>query len=216
MIDDNYKCLVYGYIRKTFVEEYKISNIPSIIIDLLIVFSYLVFEWDLETKHENVVADNDTLSVKLASDTHIGNIYSKTILDVKAIYIFKIKVINHSCGIWGIVNQNQFANDGTVKNCTYALYAKDGHGYGGAFGYKYKTKGVTYKDYALKPGNNGESSVVEVTFNKIKGELSYKLGDENLGIAWDNIDIEKKYRFAAYISSHQESFQVIDFRIKWE
>ena len=217
-IDDTYKALVYGCIREIFMNKYGICDIPSSIVDLCIVFSCVLFEWELETKHENVIADNETLIVKLRKHQNLGNIYSKTIMDIKAVYRFKIKVTNHQCGIWGIVNQGEFANDALVKRRSYAIYAKDAFGYGGAWGYKYKSSGKSLTDkcqeYAVKPEEN--TAIVEIIFDKIKGELSYKLDGNGLGAAWSNIDIEQNYRFATYINTDRESTQLLDFQINHE
>lgn len=221
MVDENYKCFVHGYIRQRIINKYKIANIPSSIIDLCIVFSYVLFEWDLDNKHKDVIADNETFTVKVMTGKSVGNIYSKNILNAKAIYMFKMKIKNHSCGIWGIVNADQTANDPSIERKAYGLYAKDAYGYGGAFGYKYqsdpKQLNDRYGSYSDKPGGkDNKEAIVDIIFDKIKGTLSYKLDDKDLGIAWRNIDIEKEYRFATYISGDKEIAQLIDFRIKWQ
>ena len=211
MVDEKYKLFVNGYVRKEYMNKYKLSNIPSSIIDLCIIFSCLLFEWDLETKSKYMESDNDSYLVH-KSHHECANIYSKTILDTKAIYILTIKVNKHSCGIFGIVNASQHANDKEVERDTFALCGKDGFGYGGAFGYKYKTQDRKYASYADKPGPN---KIVEMTFDKIKGELSYKVDGKDCGIAWDSIDTDKMYKWAGYISSSDESFKITDFKVQW-
>ena len=206
-VDDDYKLFVHGYIREVFIEQLKISNIPSSIIDLCIVFSYLLFEWDLQTMGAYMEANEETLLVHHTKDEG-SNICSKTILDANAIYIFKIKVFLHAFGLFGITNADQFANK--LKWYCFALDAEDGYGCGGSSGWKYKSDRRQHALYASKP-----EDLVEMTFDKTKGTLSYKVDGTDYGIAWANIDIDKDYKFAAYMWSKSESFQVIDFEIKW-
>ena len=204
LIKSENKLLVHGYVHEISVKSD--VNIPSSIIDICIVFTFIIFQWDLETKCDRLQADNDTLKVTYKDGrSEEANIYSSTILSEKLIYTFKIQVFNHEYGIFGITHATSKANELTKALEAYVDY-EYGYGWGGH--YAQTIHNDCSKKYAVKPH---DKDIIEMRFDKINGTLSYKLNGTDYGIAFADIDIEIDYKFAAYMFDGDEGFQIIDF-----
>ena len=212
LIDDNHKKCVYGYIRLLIIEKYQNMNMPTIIVDIITIFSHLWFQWDLDRKSHKLTASNNSLKVWFNQVSRTGftptaNIYSSTIMDKNLIYIIKIQTFNFVCSIFGIVEAKHFANSEIIKNNSFGHHVSNAFGYGGTMGYKYKYNNI-YEKYGPILKHN---DIIEMIFDKINGTLSYKINNKYIGIAWKDIDIDLNYKFGGYMYSKKESFQIIDF-----
>ena len=204
LINNRHKKTVYGYIRQEFMQKYKDIYIPFSIIDICIVFSFMSFLWDLDTKHKDFDANNHTLQVYHSKNTSIANIYSSTIMKEKSIYVFKIKLIGFCVSIFGIVDSKCFAN--TLSDKVFAFDERNAYGFGGRYGYKYM-----YRDCTKYGDQPKRGDIIEMRFDKINGTLSYKINDKDLGVAWNGINNDLDYKFGAYACNQRDQFQIVDF-----
>ena len=110
-------------------------------------------------------------------------------------------VFKHEYGIFGITDSNSKANELTGRLEAYVDH-EYGYGWGGGWGNK------IHNDVSEKYGKGApkDKDIIEMRFDKVNGTLSYKVNETDLGIAFEDIDIEIDYKFAAYMyDKHEES-----------
>ena len=133
---------------------------------------------------------------------------SSTILDQKAIYVFKLQVFDHGGGIFGIC-PSLYKPLCTKHAKSFAETENNSYGFGGAFGLKFDKNGCYEYGESLR-----DEDIIEMRVDKVNGTLSYKVNNWYYGIAF-KIDCEFDYKFAACISFNQESFEMLNFYVDY-
>ena len=125
LVDDRTRLIVNAYIRSVFNEIDSITHIPTEIIDLGIIFFFIGFQWDIESKCPRLTANNETLTVAFkdgeGGESYASNIYSSTLIHQRAVNVLKIKTIVNELSIFGIVESHCKANDKPIVDTTWAM-----------------------------------------------------------------------------------------------
>ena len=189
-VDDRSRLIVNAYIRDVFNGIDSITHIPTEIVNVCIIFFFIGFQWDTESKCPRLTANNETLTVafKDGNGGKPSNIYSSTLIHQRAVNVLKIKTIVHEYGIFGIVESHCKANDKHIVDEPWTVKEDNVFAFGGSLGYKYKFDGNyhQYHEYGDKPNDN---DIVTMKVDMINGTISYSINEKNFDIAWKDIDI---------------------------
>ena len=205
---------VYGFIRKY-------SVLPEVLIELCLSF-YLILidEWNKEVCDESFTINNDTGELVSNGEEKWRNAFGSWIIKKGDTQTWIIKITNENpredvarAFLYGIV---QYTTQNDIekynKNETYFTDGRLEFGCGyGFFSYSGCVQSNLITDYkAYGPDTCDKNDVLSMTLDLSgnNGVLSYKLNDTPLGIAFDNIDVNKKYCMVVCVYFN-DNFQLI-------
>ena len=199
---------VFGFIRRININQ----QIPIELIQICLSF-WLSFrdKWNTEISHSSFTINNETgVIIPRPTSSYLAmNAFGSLIIEKGDIKTWKIKITNKyrlssMNGEFGIIeydtsNQSIYKRmkfsafchqDNTIPAYSYALY-------NGSL--RWTGSDVRYKAYGKKcPKNNILSMTLDLTETESKqhGHLSFELNGKSFGIAFNDIDINKKYCMA--------------------
>ena len=221
---------IYGYVRKHYPNFYQVP------VDLLKLCLAMYFgrvdEWDSELSDarynfgENKLA---TINWIAGQSNACPNAFGETVISEGDILEWKFRIAGKNAGVMhaqnkkaimiGIIEsdaeydtlQKSFAAN-SDKHDAYAYYCFNGQMWvnneqyaGGKFQY------ISHEDFDLVVTH--KMVVMTVDMTGYNGRISFKTGDDSNtidhGIAYDGIDVNKKYRMAVAMMSEDASIQII-------
>ena len=214
--NDKSKILVNGYIRNILKDVFKDKVIDETIYATILRFYYLCdyFEKFNKEIYKNTIGDGVIKCIdKHKYSTIYGNLsismneeYNK---NCKYIWTFRINKIIENCIWFGIsstyiIDQDCFCNRESSNYCI----GLDGEAWSKCDRKRYVVEGYKF--------NKGD--IIKMIINFKLKQISYFKNNENLGVIWDNIDINNniKYKMAVILGSPQviggNEIALIDFQ----
>ena len=204
--------LLFGYCREArkqlFPSNEPYYDIPSLVIYACLAFYHIKYNWDSKCIGNNCYVKGDLVLKKGSISGNSTFVLKQTISN--GIYQFKFKIINYDYAYmsyydigFGIISSKYYegakdilANDAFGEHDTGYVY----------YGSKWEKEHFNQStDYGIKCKLN---DIVTMIVDLEKNQLSYKVNEQNLGIAFDEIP-DTEYRVALYLYEKSSKVQLI-------
>ena len=206
---------VHGFFR-----IYCTHDIPDVLKQLVLSFYSIIFdEWNKDLSHQSWRINNDTGDIIATAKNGWCNAFGSLIITKGNIQTWKLRISNESVrlravffGISQIKERTESINTRLSHFCTTGWKAA-GYGFYSWTGEKQTNleSGYIRKDYG---GTWDHNDIVTMTLDMTGekdehyGVLSYKLNEEDLGPAFEKIDINGEFRLAVCVF-HLDNIQLI-------
>ena len=211
---ESHTLCVYGYVREC-CSLYKIL-IPDELIQICFVLYFIKSDcWnallgnarDFEFKNENRIA-------KQVGNNGWTNLYGSIIVRKGDIQIWKLMRccdddLIHNHGVLGIMAST---HSKTISNAYFTKATKEAHAIsmltGTLQGSEYNKKSSWRHDGSSI--YKGDTITMTLDMTKENVTLSYKINEKDLGVAFNNIDIDKEYCLALSVYWTGDAYEIIE------
>ena len=201
---------VYGFIR-VFSSS---CDIPDVLKQICLSFYLIVSDlWNVELSNNKFEIDNEQLTLKLnkESGTHgWPNAFGSLIITKGEYQIWKLKITNdresRRTVMFGVINV-----DSNLIHSNDFCSREDGYGY-----YAWNGDKFDQGERDLYGVGWNEDDIITMTLdmtgevNKKYGVVSYKVNDDDQGIAFKKLDINKRYCMAVSMFDKDDLQLVVD------
>ena len=223
--EESQEFLVYGFMRRIDIDQ----EIPEDIKQLCLSFYRILRDkWNPAISNSSLKINNETGEIYVADGYDSWkNAFGSFIIKKGDIQTWKIKITNDSSHQWGIrdrhvsfgVIEYKSNNQLFYRNMTQNAFCNCDEESAINNAYAYSTNRgdlMCSDDYRISYGTGCQKDDIlsmtldlQQTENNHYGTLSFGLNDKSLGIAFDDIDINKKYCLALAIY-YSDDLQLIE------
>ena len=210
-VQSNAELCVYGFVRQYCID----CEMPDELIQLCLVMLFIPIDiWSAEfDKNENYKLNADS-SIATKKAGSWSPIFGTFIVKKGDIQTWKLKrnVTTKMFDVDGVVGIIDI--DSRVESHGY-FGTGPYDSYGLSFSSGNKVSRESFKKYAKKRVGVDQTLItmvldMTITDNKKFGVLSFKLNDEDLGVAYDDIDIEKKFCLAMSLIWDEDGYEIVE------